>query len=234
MSAVLQEQLRPMRYLIADTETCGLGPDKITCELALREIDPVTLDTIKEWQSLIDPQHPIHPQAAAVHGISQEMVEDAPTMQEFIDIILAGEFDGDDLTLICHNAPFDVPLLINIGTVVQSVCTLSWARQLIKDSTNHKLGTLREHFGYPPNEAHRAMADVATTHRILKELLVRAGRSLEQFAATKEQVVHTMPWGKCKGQLVMTLPKSYLTWLNDLPDLEDNLRTSVKKALKLK
>jgi DNA polymerase III epsilon subunit-like protein len=227
------EVKRKVRYLVADTETCGVGENKISCEVALREICPVTLNTLQEWESLIDPEREIPQVVIDIHGITNEMVVDAPTMAEFIEHVLAGEFDGDDLVLICHNAPFDVPLLVNIGTVIGSVCTLFWSRQLIKDSLNHKLPTLRAHFGFPENEAHRALADVATTHRLLKELLVRTNRSLEQFASTQECTVHTMPWGKCKGQLIVTLPVSYLEWLWGLEELESNLRESVKKALKL-
>lgn len=224
---------RRKRYLIADTETCGVGENKIACEIALLEIDPVTIEPIGAWESLIDPQREIPQVVIDIHGITNEMVKDAPTMQEYIDIVLAGEFKNDDLVLICHNAPFDVPLLVDLGPVVHSVCTLFWARQLIKDSVNHKLTTLREHFDFPENEAHRALADCHTTRRLLKVLLERAGRSLADFAATTEQTVHTMPWGKHKGQLVVTLPPHYLVWLWNLDDLETNLRDSIKKALSL-
>lgn len=223
-----------MRFIVADTETCGVGANKIACEIAMREICPVTLNTLQDWETLIDPERDIPQVVIDIHGITNEMVADAPTMQEYIDTVLAGEFDDCDITMICHNAPFDVPLLVGIGTITRSVCTLFWARQLIKDSLNHKLGTLREHFGFPPNEAHRALADVATTHRLLKELLVRSGRTLEQFAATPAQTVHTAPWGKHKGTLIVALPLDYLNWLWLLPDLEPNLRESVKKALKLR
>lgn len=222
---------RRKRYLIADTETDGISKDKRACEVALMEINPVTLEVINTWESLIDPKTVIPQVVIDIHGITNEMVKDAPTWQEYLDIVLAGEFKNDDLIMICHNASFDVPLLVELGPIVHSVCTLFWARQLIKDSPNHKLGTLREHFDFPENEAHRALADCHTTRRLLKVLLERAGRSLADFAATTEQTVHTQPWGKHKGQLVMTLPVGYLIWLWNLDDLEPNLRDTVKKAL---
>ena len=97
---------------------------------------------------------------------------------------------------------------------------------------NHKLGTLREHFGFPVNEAHRAMADVATTHRLLRELMGRTNRNLRDFYATQDTTVHRMPWGKHKGKLMFELDASYMQWLWALPDLEGNLRKSLEKAMK--
>jgi DNA polymerase-3 subunit epsilon len=229
-----QEQVRELAWVIADTETTGLtGP---ACEVAFREIDPDTLETVREIQSLIDPQCEIEEGAMAVHGITQEMVATAPTMQEFIETpgYLDGAFDGRDIVLIAHNAAFDVKRLHMVGTITSSICTLFHARQLIgTEVVNHKLPTLREHFGFPKNEAHRAMADVATTHRLLKELMARAGRrTLRDFHATQETTVHRWPWGKHRGELLMATPKEYLLWAKKLPDLEPNLKKSVDKVLK--
>lgn len=230
MSEELAE--RRVRYLVADTETCGLGEHKKMCEVGIREIHPITLEGMGEWLSLIDPQHPIQPGATEVHGITDDMVADAPTAAEYRELVLKGEFDNCDNYLICHNAPFDVSLLAELMPVAGTICTLAWARRLIAAETaNHKLQTLREHFGYPEGEAHRAMADVATTHRILRDLLQRAGMTLEQFARNGQHTVHTMPFGKHKGQLMVSLPAEYLIWLWNLDDLDENLRESVKKVL---
>lgn len=229
-----QEEVREIAWVIADTETTGLtGP---ACEIALREIDPDTLEVIGEIQSLIDPECEIEAGAMNVHKITQEMVADAPTMAQFISEpgYLDGAFDGRDIVIIAHNAQFDVKRLHPIGNIISSVCSLFHARQLIPEATNHKLATLREHFGFPVNEAHRAMADVATTHRLLKELMARAGRrTLRDFHATQETTVHRMPWGKHKGELLMSVPVPYLLWLKkECADLEPNLKKSVEKVLK--
>jgi DNA polymerase-3 subunit epsilon len=228
-----QEQVREIAWVIADTETTGLtGP---ACEVAFREIDPDTLETIREIQSLIDPQCPIEAGAMEVHGITEEMVATAPTMQEFIETpgYLDGAFDGRDIVLIAHNAPFDVKRLHMIGNIVSSVCTMFHARRLIPEAANHKLTTLREHFGFPKNEAHRAMADVATTHRLLKEVMARAGRrTLRDFHATQETTIHRWPFGKYRGMLLMETPKDYLQWFKKQPEVEANLKSSIDKVLK--
>jgi DNA polymerase-3 subunit epsilon len=229
-----QEEVREIAWVIADTETTGLtGP---ACEVAFREICPDTLDTIREIQSLIDPECPIEPGAMAVHNITDEMVASAPTMAEFVSTPghLDGAFDGRDIVLIAHNASFDVKRLHAIGNIVSSVCTLFHARRLIgTEVANHKLTTLREHFGFPPNEAHRAMADVATTHRLLRELIGRAGRrTLRDFHATQETTIHRWTFGKHRGELLVNTPKEYLQWFRKQEGVEANLKASIDKALK--
>ncbi len=219
-------------FLIVDTETTGLPPTYRCCEMAIRQIDPISLKTVKEWQSLIDPECPIPPGATEIHGITDDMVADAPTMEEFIETVIMGAFAGCDITFIAHNVPFDVKLCLDIGDITRTVCTLAWARILVPEAPNCKLQTLRAHFDYPEGEAHRAMADVATTHRILTELLKRAGRTLEAFAATEKHNIYVMPWGQHKSQLIMGLPGGYLSWLKSLPDLDPNLMDAVKKAIK--
>lgn len=227
----IEEEQRPIAWVIADTETTGLtGP---ACEIALREICPDTLDVIDELQSLIDPECPIEPGAQAIHGITDEMVACEPTLAEFIEHRLGDRFAGRQVVLIAHNAQFDYKRLHTLFDITSSICTLFHSRQLVgTEVENHRLPTLREHFGFPVNEAHRAMADVATTHRLLVELMGRTNRNLRDFHATADTTIHRMPWGKCRGQLLLELPQGYIEWLWVRDELEGNLRKSLEKVMK--
>lgn len=225
---------RRMRFVIGDRETCGLGEQNMACEIALLEIDPETLEPIGEWYSLIDPQMEIAPQAEAIHGISNAMVADEPTLAEFIEHRLCGAFDGCDITMIAHNMPFDFKELNKVGNVTRTICTLAWARQLIHDSPNHKLQDLGTFYGFPVDGAHSAAGDTRTTRLLLKKLLEISGRTLEQFAATPTRTYHTMPFGKHKGMLLFQVPKSYLEWMLTEGDWDPNLLESVKKVLRTK
>lgn len=228
----VSEDTRPIAWVIADTETTGLtGP---ACEVAFREICPDTLEAIDEIQSLIDPECEIEPQAMAIHGITNEMVANEPTMAEFVEHRLGDRYHGRQIVLIAHNAQFDEKRLRDIGDITSSICTLFHARQLVPkpaEVMDHKLTTLRAHFGFPENEAHRAMADVATTHRLLKELMGRTNRTLRDFHATLDTTVHRMPWGKHSSMLLLQMPQSYIEWLWGV-DLEKNLRSSLEKVMK--
>ncbi len=222
-----------MIFLVGDRETCGLGDNNVACEIALMQVDPITLLPVQEWHSYIDPQREIPEATTAIHGITNEMVADAPTLDEFIKYKLDGCFDGFDITMIAHNCPFDIKELAQVGNVTQTYCTLAGARLLVRDSLNHKLQTLREHFGYPEDDAHRAAGDVRTTRRLLGDLTRLSGRTLESLVATKDQTVHVMPYGEHKGKLMFNVPAGYLRWLLSV-DIDANLRKSAEKALKLK
>lgn len=63
-----------------DLETTGLGEDDRICEIAL-----VTLregKVVDVFASLVNPGRPIPPEAASVHGITDDKVIDAPTIEQ--------------------------------------------------------------------------------------------------------------------------------------------------------
>jgi len=127
-----------MRQVVLDTETTGLETSKghriieIGCvELIDRRI------TDKHWHFYINPEREIDAGAFAVHGISNESLQDKPLFsdlaQDFVDYIKGAE-------LIIHNAIFDVGFLDNEfakldgeSTRINSICgvldTLVMARQ---------------------------------------------------------------------------------------------------------
>lgn len=226
------------RYLIGDTETTGLGPTfkdptappKAACEVALMEIDPDTFAILGEISSIINPECKIHPAAAAVHGITQEQANAAPTLAQFIQKEIGGQLDGE-LILIGYRVAFDLPLLKPFGNIVKTFDLLPLAQSIVQDSENHKLQTMKEYFNLPGGEAHRAIGDVHTTHQLLKTLIPMTGRSLRMHCATEFQIYQRFPWGKHVGELIVNVPKSYKHWLLKLPDLEPNLRKSVELYL---
>lgn len=225
-----------VKFVIGDTETCGLPPHHYPCEIGLQHIDPVSFDVIWEISSLIDPEYPIGEIASGIHGITDDMVADEPTLAEFIEVRLGGGIAGD-ITMIAHNFQFDARALQQIGTVNRSICSLFEARQnvsLFPGLANCQLQTLREYFGIKPNKAHSALADCDTTRQVLQKICQASGRTLEQLAELKDRVVHVMPWGKCKGMLIAMMNKSDLKWLLGLENLEPNLRKSLQKSYDLK
>jgi DNA polymerase-3 subunit epsilon len=95
-----------MRHIIFDTETTGLDNtlDRII------EIGGVELDnhfpTGRSFHVYINPGgRKVHPDALAVHGITDEFLADKPTFAEVVEEI-AAFFDG--ASLVAHNATFDI------------------------------------------------------------------------------------------------------------------------------
>jgi len=127
-----------MRQVVLDTETTGLEPSaghriiEIGCvEIINRRI------TQNHWHHYLQPDREIDEGAFAVHGISNDFLQDKPRFAEladdFLDYIRGAE-------LIIHNAPFDVGFLNHelallgddkpqIGDICNVLDTLVMARQ---------------------------------------------------------------------------------------------------------
>ncbi len=89
--------------LILDTETTGLGDDAEVVELALIDCaGAVLLDT------LVRPSGPVPAEAAAIHGITDAMLADAPTWSEiharFCDLV-------EGRQVVIYNHEFDVRVI---------------------------------------------------------------------------------------------------------------------------
>lgn len=227
-------------FVIGDTETAGLPPHKRACEVALREICPITLDSLWEIESLIDPEIPITEGAYKIHGISDEMVANEPTMAEFREHRLGNQFADRKVVLVCHNVPFDQSMLEELFPIEASICTLAKARHLWPkggpgNPANHQLGTLAEHFQIETGKAHAAMGDVHTTHGLLRLILAHTKKSLLELAFEGPVKIHVMPFGEHKGRLLLDMPRGYLQWMVDpATSMDANLKRSAAEALALK
>lgn len=215
-----------MRLIIGDTETTGLGPERKACDIGLLEIE-WDLSIVGEASSLINPGKPIGASAMAIHGITNEMVADQPTVEQWVQETFGGQLDGD-ICLIGYRVSFDKPMLDVLGNIVKVFDLLPLAQRLLPGVKDHKLQTLREHFNLPGGTAHRAMGDVLTTHQLLKVLIPLSGRTLQEHVNTPFAMVHHCPWGEHKGKLLADVPASYRMWMLGLDDLDPNLRQSLQ------
>src|SRR5690606_29289263 len=98
-----------MREIIFDTETTGLDnrEDRI---IEFGGIEMVNkFPTGRTFHQYINPQgRAVHPEALAVHGISDAQLADKPTFDKIAQDLI--EF-LDGATLIAHNANFDIGFL---------------------------------------------------------------------------------------------------------------------------
>ena len=219
------------RYIVFDTETTDVSPEKQAVEVALIELD-ADLNILGEAQSLLCPTKAISAEALAVHGITIEMVSDKPTIEQWVEQEFGGRLEGE-VTLIGHKVYFDAPLFAPIGDAQRVVDTLIHAQVTFPDAPNHKLATLKDFLGITtPGDAHRAMADVLTTHQLLKEIVARSGRSFEALCSIEKFFIHRMPWGKHEGKPLMAVPKQYRDWLLK-KDIDPNLRYSLEEVGKM-
>lgn len=95
-----------MREIIFDTETTGLErlEDRVIEIGGVEMVDRFL--TGRTFHVFINPQgRQVHPDALAVHGISNEQLKDKPVFADIVDDFLEF-FDG--AKLVAHNASFDM------------------------------------------------------------------------------------------------------------------------------
>lgn len=162
--------------IVLDTETTGLDytREKIIEFAAVRLENGKIKD---EFQTLINPQQHIRKSSMAIHGITEDMVKDAPTEEEVLPQIL--EFIGD-YPIVAHNAIFDYSFLNEASLRVCSkeltnprIDSQQMFKEVYPDLISHGLEALTRKFNIEFNKHHRAMADtmgLALAYPQLKKL----------------------------------------------------------------
>ncbi len=206
-----------MLAIYYDTETTGVKADKDKI-IEIAAFDP---HNNRSFVSLINPHSPIPPEASAIHRITDEMVQDAPTFAEVATKFI--EFCGPDAVLIAHNNDaFDRPFLEQEFTRVgmkmpawRFLDTLKWARRYRPDLPRHALQFLREVYGIPSNQAHRALDDVIVLHRVFSCMIDDLDISyvVELMLSPGKKPVR-MPFGKHQGKMLSDVPRDYVKWLH--------------------
>ena len=149
-------------YVLLDLETTGATPlrDRITEIALIRFQDGIEVD---RWQTLVNPQMNIPDFIQGLTGITNEMVEDAPTFEK-----VAGELlDYLDGAVMCaHNVRFDHGFLktefkrIGITLKQKVLCTVKLSRKLYPQYKSHGLSAIIDRHHLVCTQRHRAMGDV--------------------------------------------------------------------------
>ena len=226
------------KFIVLDTETTGADLADKVCEIGWIVIDK-DFNVLEEHQSLIDPQRMISPSASGIHGLTNEDVAHAPTIEEYFSVddpACYGTKVDDPVVIIGHRISFDVRYVAPYFNIVQEVCTLRWARKLYPDSGDHKLSTLMYALGLPrPENAHRVMSDIYSAYHLAKHICERTGASLLELTAASADpmLIEIMPFGKHKGSAFKDVPKSYLRWMQDtMKDLDDDMAHTLAHYLR--
>lgn len=164
--------------LILDTETTGLDGDAEVIELAVIDCTGQAL-----IDTLVRPTRPIPADASAIHGITDQMVANAPSWTEvreqLLDLIATGRH------LVIYNASYDLRL-IRQSDALYGIETPSMAAHCAMLTYAEHWGDIDEHRGgyrwqrlgnaaaqqgvETQGTAHRALADCLTTLGILRAM----------------------------------------------------------------
>lgn len=165
------------RHVVVDVETTGLDPLRGARGIEIGAIAIENGCPAREFHSLINPEKRISIRARKVHGITDEMIQDAPKPDEVIPGFR--NFIGSSV-LIAHNARFDCRFLryefgrLGLAFDNRHVCTLKLSRKLCPRLSNHKLETVYRYlFGNLPDKAnmHRALDDARLVAKVWMEVL---------------------------------------------------------------
>ena len=160
-------------YCVLDLETTGLSAktEKIT-EIGIMKIKDG--EVLEEFCEFVNPEKHIPERVQEITKITDDMVKDAPTIEEMFPKVL--EFIKGTV-LVAHNATFDIGFLKTIAKDLgyefdyTYVDTLPLARKLYPELKKHKLGKIAEHLKIKVEVAHRALDDVDTTVKVLREMM---------------------------------------------------------------
>ena len=166
-----------------DTETSGQYPiqDDLVELAAVKSVNGQIVDT---YQTLIKPREKMTDFIIGIHGITNEMVAEAPSLEEklpeFLDFIKDGVIVG-------HHSPFDLGFLVYDLEKQQlplpnhpALCSSMISRNAIVGPPNHKLQTLVKYLGLEGGQAHRALDDAKACLQLLFKCIER--RSAQTFA----------------------------------------------------
>jgi DNA polymerase III epsilon subunit family exonuclease len=171
-------------FVIVDLETSGAAP---STGAAITEIGAVKVcggEIVGEFQTFVNPQHPLSDFITSLTGITDEMLKDAPTINTVLPDFL--EFLGShrQTVLVAHNAPFDLGFLKAAALLhdypwpqYPVIDTVRIARSVLDrdEVPNCKLSTLAEFFGATTSPTHRALDDARATVDVLHGIFERLG-----------------------------------------------------------
>ncbi len=154
--------IKEVTLVAFDTETSGaypVGYDVVEFGAVKwsqgREVDRL--------QFLFRPREPMSDFIIGIHGITNEMVTEAPALVEKIQEI-SDFFKGS--VAIAHHAPFDMGFMSLAFEQSRlalpsepALCTSLLSRKLIHGAENHKLQTLVQYLKLSGGQAHRAYDD---------------------------------------------------------------------------
>ena len=160
-------------FVVFDLETTGLSP--LSCKIT--EIGAVKIKgdkVIDVFNTFVDPECHIPENITELTGITDEMVQGAPSQEEAVRAFL--EFAGDRL-LIAHNASFDTSFIraacdqFKIPFENAYLDTVALSRHVNPELKKHKLNILAEYFELGDFNHHRACDDAEVLARIFFKMV---------------------------------------------------------------
>ena len=160
-------------YIVFDIETTGLDSsyDEV---IEIGAIKVHKNKIVSKFNSLVKPRNEIDEYITELTGITNEMVKDAPTIEEILPDFM--NYIGNDI-LIGHNVNFDINFIYdnlyrNKFDVLTNdfIDTMRISRKLLPDLPHHRLIDLARYFEIDTTNNHRSLKDCEITMDIYEQL----------------------------------------------------------------
>lgn len=174
-------------YIAVDLETTGLQPktEKIIEIGAVKVIDGAIRS---EYHTLVQPHRELTGGIRELTGITDEMLETAPGIEDCIENFIA--FCGE-LPLLGHHVIFDYSFLKRAAVNQklkferQGIDTLLLCRRFMPAESKKTLSAACEYYGIVRRQVHRALEDAKAAHRLYQLLLETYGMGNSGFFSLK-------------------------------------------------
>lgn len=174
-------------YIIFDIETTGLDSsyDEV---IEIGAIKVKNNKIVSKFNSLVKPKNEIDEYITELTGITNEMVKDAPTIEEILPDFM--NYMGNDI-LIGHNVNFDINFIYdnlyrNKFDVLTNdfIDTMRISRKLLPELSHHRLIDLAKYFKIDSTNNHRSLKDCEITMNVyenLKEIALQKYDNVDEF-----------------------------------------------------
>lgn len=195
-AAVADNRLEDLTYVVFDTETTGLLPaqgDEMVQIAAVRLVNGRRVEG-EVFDTLVNPGRRIPPASTDVHGITDAMVADAPSINE---VLKRFHKFAEGAVLIAHNAPFDMEFVRRreneiglrfdhpiLDTVLLSAVVFGQHDTHSLDALSHRLAIT-----IPEEARHTAIGDtLATADAFLKLVPMLQARGYQTYGDVLAEV----------------------------------------------
>jgi DNA polymerase III subunit epsilon len=191
-----ETDLDRLAFTVFDTETTGLSPsdDEIISIGAVRIMNGRLLRQ-ESFDRLIDPGRPVDPAATRIHGISAEMLDGQPTIEEVLPLF--AQF-AQETVLVGHNVAFDLRFLelkearTGVRFTQPVLDTLLLSAVVSPDDEDHSLEAMAARLGASVVGRHTALGDAILTGEIfLKQSSLLSAQGLRTLGQVREAARQT-------------------------------------------
>jgi len=237
VNIVENEKGQPLEnsYVVFDIETTGFSPVKNRI-IEIGAVKVIDGEIVDRYSSFVNPGEPIPDKIIQLTSITNQMVKDAPYIDEALPDFLSF---CEGSVLVAHNASFDMGFIKqnarnqDINVDITYVDTLSMARFLVPEIARFRLDNLCNFFKIPLENHHRAIDDAEATARVFRRLLTRAEEKgiatfskLNELAASSDEIIRKSPSNHVillaanetgRVNLYRLVSQSHLRFFNKLP-----------------